>query len=71
MKRRPQTLTDAISEVEKLQTALQLTATLLPSSMVNIMSQEKDHCFQCQESGHIACIIAPVFDVLSVLSTVT
>ena len=28
----PQTLMDAISEVEKLQAAQQLTATLLPSS---------------------------------------
>ena len=51
----PQTLTDAISEVEKLQAAQQLTATLTPSSTVNIMSHEEDHCFQCQGSGHIAC----------------
>ena len=50
----PQALTDAISEVQKLQAAQQLTATLIPSSMVNIMSHEEDHCFQCQESGHIA-----------------
>ena len=47
----PQTLADAISEVEKFQTAQQLTATLLPSSTVN----EEDRCFQCQESGLIAC----------------
>ena len=51
----PQTLADAISEVEKLQAAQQLTATLLPSSTVNVMSSEDDQCFQCQESGHIAC----------------
>ena len=50
----PQTLPDAISEVEKLQAAQQLTATLVPSSTVNVMSHEEDHCFQCQESGHIA-----------------
>ena len=50
----PQTLADAISEVEKLQAAQQLTATLIPSSTVNVMSHEKDHCFQCQESCHIA-----------------
>ena len=50
----PQTLADAISEVEKLQAALQLTATLVPSSTVNVMSHEEDHCFQCQESVHIA-----------------
>ena len=50
----PQTLADTISEVEKLQTAQQLTATLLPSSTVNVMSNEEDQCFQCQELGHIA-----------------
>ena len=51
----PQTLPDAISEVEKLQAAQQLTTTLLPSSTVNVMSSEDNQCFQCQESGHIAC----------------
>ena len=51
----PQSLADAIREVEKLQAAQQLTATLLPSSSVNIMSSEDDKCFQCQESGHMAC----------------
>ena len=51
----PQTLTDAISEVEKLQAAQQLTATLLPSSTVNVMTNMGDQCFQCQELGHIAC----------------
>ena len=45
---------DAISEVEKLQAAQQLTATLLPSSTVNVMTNEGDQCFQCQELGHIA-----------------
>ena len=45
---------DAISEVEKLQAAQELTATLIPSSTVNVMSNEEDHCFQCQEAGHIA-----------------
>ena len=51
----PQTLVDAINEVEKLQAAQQLTTTLLPSSTVNVMSNEDDKCFQCQESGHMAC----------------
>ena len=51
----PQTLADAISKVEKLQAAQQLTATLLPSSTVNVMSNEEDQCFQCQEFGHITC----------------
>ena len=49
-----QSLADAIKEVEKLQAAQQLTATLLPSSSVNTMSSNDDKCFQCQESGHIA-----------------
>ena len=49
----PQTLADAITEVDKLQVAQQLTATLLPSPMVNVMSSEEDQCFQCQELGHI------------------
>ena len=50
-----QTLIDAISEVGKLQTTQQLTATLIPSSTVNVMSNEEDCCVQCQEAGHIAC----------------
>ena len=53
-KKGPQTLTDAISEVEKLHATQQLTATLIPSSTVNVMSHEEGHCFQFQESGHIA-----------------
>ena len=54
----PQTLTDAISEVEKLhatQQLTQLTATLIALFTVNVMSHEEDHCFQCQESGHLTC----------------
>ena len=54
----PQTLADAIIEVEKLQAAQQLTATLLPSSTVNVMSNEEDQCFQCQELGHM-CMSLP------------
>ena len=45
----PQNLADAIKEVEKLQAAQQLTATLLPSSSVNTMSIDDDKCFQCKE----------------------
>ena len=51
----PQSLADAIKEVEKLQAAQQLTSTLLPSSSVNTMSSDEYKCFQCQESGHMAC----------------
>ena len=60
----PQILPDAISEVEKHQAAQQLTATLLPSSTVNMMSNEGDQCFQCQELGHIAhhCLNIRCFD---------
>ena len=45
----PQTLKDATTKVEKLNTAQQLTTTILPSSTVNMMSNEDDQCFQCQE----------------------
>ena len=41
----PQSLTDAIREVEKLQAAQQLTPTLLPPSLVNTMSSEDGKCF--------------------------
>ena len=50
----PQMLTDVISEVEKLLVAQQLTASLLPSFTVSVMTNEVDQCFQCQELGHIA-----------------
>ena len=50
----PQSLTDAIREVEKLQATQQLTSTLLPPSLVNIMLSDDDKCFQCQETGHMA-----------------
>ena len=46
MRQEPQTLVYAITEVEKLQATQQLTATLLPSSTVNVMSHEEDRCFQ-------------------------
>ena len=38
----PQSLADAIKQVEKLQAAQQLTSTLLPSSSVNTMSSNDD-----------------------------
>ena len=50
----PQSLADAIREVEKLQAAQQLTSTLLPPSLVNTMSSDDDKCFQCQETGNMA-----------------
>ena len=51
----PQSLADTIKEVEKLQAAQQITSTLLPPSLVNTMSSDNDKCFQCQETGHMAC----------------
>ena len=48
----PQTLTDAILEVEKLNATQQLTAVIIPLSTVNVMSNS-DCCFQCQEPGHV------------------
>ena len=51
----PQSLADAVREVKKLQAAQQLTSTLLPPSLVNTMSSDDDKCFQCQETGHMAC----------------
>ena len=50
----PQTLSEAIKEVEKLQAAQQITSTLLPTSSVNTMSSDNDRCFQCQEVRHMA-----------------
>ena len=54
----PQTL------AEKLQAAQQLTAILLPSSTVNVMSNKEDQCFQCQEFGHIThdCLSVHCFE---------
>ena len=51
----PQNLVDTIKEVEKLQAAQQITSTLLQPSLVNAMSSGNDKCFQCQETGHMAC----------------
>ena len=49
----PQKLKDAITKVEKLNAAQHLITSILPSSMVNMMSKEDNQCFQCQEPGHI------------------
>ena len=50
----PQTLAEAIREVEKLQAAQQITSSLLPTPSVNTMSSDQDRCFECQEAGHMA-----------------
>ena len=59
----PQTLAEAIREVEKLQAAQQLTSSLLPESLVNAMSSDQERCFQCQEVGHMAHY-CPTSDVM-------
>ena len=48
----PQTLTDKISEVEKLNAVQQLTAMIIQPSTVKMLLNEEDCCFQCQEQGH-------------------
>ena len=45
---------NALSKVEKLNAVQQLTATITPPSMINMMSNDEDRCFQWQEDGHIA-----------------
>ena len=67
---RPQTLTDAISKVEKHNAVQQLTATIIPPSTVNMMSNEEDHCFQCQEQGHIVWNYL-ILNASSVMSMIT
>ena len=50
----PQTLSEVIKEVEKLQAAQQITSSLLHASSINTMSSDNDRCFQCQETSHKA-----------------
>ena len=48
----PQMLTDAILEVERLNVIQQLTAMIIPPSMVNVIWHEDD-CFKHHKQGHI------------------
>ena len=50
-----QTLAETINEVERLQAAQQITSTLLSTSSVNTRSSNNNKCYQCQETGHMAC----------------
>ena len=50
----PKMLSNAISEVKKLNAVQLLTVTITLPSTVNMISNNEDHCFQCQEEGHIA-----------------
>ena len=45
----PKTLSDAISKVGKLNAVQQLTTMIIPPSTVNMMPNDEDCCFQCQE----------------------
>ena len=68
----PQTLTDTMSEVEKLQAAQQLTATLLPPSAVNVMTNEGNQINASSvKSWAISHVIALMYIVLNVMSMVT
>ena len=49
----PQTHSDTISKIEKLNAVQQLTTMIIQLSTVNMMSNDEDHCFQYQEQGHI------------------
>ena len=42
-KKGPQTLSDAIYKVEKLNAVQQLTTTIIPPSTVNMMSNDEDY----------------------------
>ena len=49
-----QKLSNVISVAEKLNNVQQLTATITPPSTVNMMTNGKDRCLQCQKHGHTA-----------------
>ena len=53
-KKGPQMLSIAIPKVEKLNAVQELTTISTPPPTVSIMSNDEDHCFQCQEQGLIA-----------------
>ena len=66
----PQILKDAISEVEKLQAAQQLTATLLPSSTVNVMAMREINAFSVRNwaTPHIIFLMCIVLSVMSMVT---
>ena len=66
----PQTLADAISEVKKLQATQQLTATLIPSSTVNVCLMKRIIVSSVRNQV-IYHIIALMYNVLSALNTAT
>ena len=59
-KKRPQTLAEAIKEVEKLKATQQLTSTLLPTSLVNTMSSDNGRCFKVKKSA-IWHAVVPIY----------
>ena len=64
-KKGPQILTDAISELEKLNAAQQLTAIIIPPSTVNVMSNEEDCCFHCQEPGTLTLGVMKIINIVN------
>ena len=58
-KKGPQSLSEAIKEVEKLQAAQQITSTLLPTSLVNTMSSDNDRCFSMPRSWSHGMLLPP------------
>ena len=67
----PQMLSNTILEVEKLNAVQQLTATIKPPSMVNMLSNNEDQCFQCQEQEQCCKTLSLVLDILNMMSMVT
>ena len=64
----PQSLTEAIKEVEKLQAKQQITSTLLPISSVNTMSSDNDRCFNVKKLATWHAI-APTYGAMTVIIT--
>ena len=65
MRKDQQSLVDTINKVEKLQTAQQLTSTLLPPSSVNTMSSDDDKCFHARKlaTWHSIALISDALTV--------
>ena len=65
-KKGPQTLTEAIKEVEKLQATQQMTFTLLPTSSVNTMSSDNDRFLNVKKLA-IWHAIVPTYSAMTVI----
>ena len=67
MKRIHKPLKDIITGVEKLNAAQQLTATIILSSVINMMSNEEDWCFYAknQDTLHDTALSSNVMNVMN------